>query len=65
LHVTLLLVYKYYTLKMSYLPNTEKPNGEKPNGEKPNGEKENVVIEFEAAEVPEEPFALSARTVYV
>jgi hypothetical protein len=70
LHIYLLLVYKYYTLKRGYLPNAEKPNGEKPNGEKPNGEKpngvkENVVIEFEAAEVPEDPFALSARTVYV
>ena len=55
---------------MSYLPNTEKPNGAKLNGVKPNGAKlngvkENVVIEFYAAEVPEDPFALSARTVYV
>jgi hypothetical protein len=48
-------------------PNGENPNGENPNGENPkapNGAKENVVvIELDAAETKEFPFALMAYTV--
>lgn len=61
-------------------PNGENPNGENPNtpngenpktanGEKPNtenGTNENVVVTLpDAGDVPELPFPLSARTVYV